>query len=45
MVLGLIAPGEVEEIITGDKDLLVLQEYGGARILSPRSFWDLAKKG
>ena len=44
MILGLIAPGEVEAIITGDKDLLVIKEYAGARIISPRSFWDSARK-
>ena len=44
MVLGLIAPGKVDAIITGDKDLLVIKEYGGALIISPRSFWDTVRK-
>ena len=28
-----------EYIITGDKDLLVLGEYGGVRLVTPRDFW------
>ena len=35
MVLGLVAPGNAEAIITGDKDLLVIKEYGRARIMTP----------
>lgn len=42
MILGLVDPGSVEAIITGDKDLLDIQEYRGARVMSPRSFWDFA---
>jgi len=44
MILGLIAPGKVDAIITGDKDLLVIKEYGGAQIISPRTFWDTVRK-
>jgi len=44
MILGLIAPGDIDAIITGDKDLLVLKKYGGARIISPRGFWDSVRK-
>jgi putative PIN family toxin of toxin-antitoxin system len=40
MVLGLVQPGHVDAIITGDKDLLAIAEFAGARILSPRAFWD-----
>jgi len=40
MVLGLVAPGRAEAIVTGDKDLLVIEEFRQARILSPRGFWD-----
>jgi len=40
MVLGLVAPGRVDVIVTGDKDLLVLGTYSTARILTPREFWD-----
>ncbi len=44
MVLGLVYPGNAEVIVTGDKDLLVITEYKGARILNPRSFWESNKK-
>jgi putative PIN family toxin of toxin-antitoxin system len=44
MILGLIGPGEIDAIITGDKDLLVLKKHGSARIISPRGFWDSARK-
>lgn len=44
MILGLVIPGEAEAIVTGDKDLLVLKEYKGARIMTPRNFWESNKK-
>ena len=44
-VLGLLAPGRVEVLVSGDKDLLVLGEFAGARILSPREFWKVAGMG
>jgi len=31
----------VELIITGDKDLLVLKEHKGMKIISPREYWHL----
>ena len=43
MILGLVRPGNVEAIITGDKDLLVLKQFMGARIVSPRDFWESSK--
>lgn len=30
---------EADYIITGDKDLLVLSNYDGVRIINPRDFW------
>ena len=36
MILGLVVPGDVEAIVTGDKDLLVIKEYKNARIMTPR---------
>ncbi len=30
---------EADYIITGDKDLLVLSNYGDVRIINPRDFW------
>ncbi|MCB1101644.1 MAG: putative toxin-antitoxin system toxin component, PIN family [Kiritimatiellae bacterium] len=44
MLLGLVRPGRVDAIITGDKDLLVVWEYNGARIVAPRDFWESNKK-
>jgi putative PIN family toxin of toxin-antitoxin system len=44
-ILGLVQPGQVDVIITGDTDLLVLGEYAGAKILSPRAFWELEREG
>lgn len=44
MILSLVAPGDVDAIITGDKDLLVLEKFRGARIITPRGFWDSARK-
>jgi putative PIN family toxin of toxin-antitoxin system len=44
MVLGLVHPANADVIITGDRDLLVLTEYKGARIVNPRSFWESNKK-
>ena len=43
MILGLVRPGKVEAIITGDKDLLVINKFMGARIVSPRDFWESSK--
>jgi putative PIN family toxin of toxin-antitoxin system len=43
MILGLVRPGQIEAIITGDNDLLVLGQYGGAKIVTPRDFWESSK--
>jgi len=43
MILGLVQPGRVEAIITGDKDLLVLKQYRQASIMTPRDFWESCK--
>ena len=40
MVLGLIEAGRAEVLVSGDKDLLVLRKFAGARVLSPRGFWE-----
>ena len=31
----------IELIITGDKDLLILEKYKGIRIISPKEYWSL----
>jgi uncharacterized protein len=43
MVLGLVIPGRVDVIISGDKDLLVLKQYEAARICAPREFWEATR--
>lgn len=42
-VLGLVPPSGAEAIISGDQDLLVIGQYKGAQILSPRQFWEQNK--
>jgi putative PIN family toxin of toxin-antitoxin system len=37
-VLGLAVSGQADFIVTGDQDLLVLKEFRGVSILTPRSF-------
>ncbi len=44
MVLGLVVPGKIDAIVTGDKDLLVIRKYKSAQILLPRTFWESNKK-
>ena len=39
MVLGLVSPGKAQAIVTGDKDLLALETFKGASIMTPRAFW------
>lgn len=39
-ILATAASGNCECIVTGDKDLLVLKQYGEIKILSPREFSD-----
>jgi uncharacterized protein len=40
MLVGLVIPGRVDVIVTGDKDLLVLKRFETARIITPRAFWE-----
>jgi putative PIN family toxin of toxin-antitoxin system len=44
MLLGLAETGRADVIITGDKDLLVIESYATARILTPREFWERNKR-
>ncbi len=41
VVLATALAGKVEMILTGDEDLLVLKEFRGIRILSPRQFLEM----
>lgn len=43
-ILGLIAPGNADVIVTGDKDLLVIKKFKSAQIMTPRSFWESNKR-
>lgn len=38
-VLATALAGDCRCIVTGDEDLLVLEEYGALKILSPSDFW------
>ncbi len=39
-VLGTLVAGQADCLVTGDKDLLVLGEFNGHPILSPRQFYE-----
>ena len=41
VVLGTALAGKADMIVTGDGDLLVLKEFRGVRILSPRQFLEV----
>jgi len=41
VVLATALAGKAEMILTGDEDLLVLKEFRGIRILSPRQFLEI----
>ena len=43
-ILALARDGGAEYIITGDKDLLVLEEFESVPIIDPRGFWDILRK-
>ena len=42
-LLSLADISSAEYIITGDEDLLVLNEHGSTQIITPRKFWELSK--
>lgn len=44
MILGLVAPGNADAIVTGDKDLLVIKADKNAQIMTPRAFWESSRK-
>ncbi|OGQ50790.1 MAG: putative toxin-antitoxin system toxin component, PIN family [Deltaproteobacteria bacterium RIFCSPLOWO2_02_FULL_53_8] len=39
-ILAAALAGKADCIVTGDKDLLVLKDYRGIKILSPTDFWE-----
>lgn len=42
-VLGLVSTGDAQAIVTGDKDLLVLGNFKGVPIMTPRAFWEFSQ--
>jgi len=43
MVLGAAIAGEVQYVITGDKDLLSVGRFKDVEIVDPRTFWSVMK--
>jgi putative PIN family toxin of toxin-antitoxin system len=43
-IIGAAVSGNVDFIITGDNDLLVLKKYRGIAIITPREFWTFLKQ-
>ncbi|MCK4765969.1 MAG: putative toxin-antitoxin system toxin component, PIN family [Candidatus Aminicenantes bacterium] len=44
-ILALAQSENVDYIISGDKDLLVLEEFDSIPIVSPRDFWQIVRNG
>jgi putative PIN family toxin of toxin-antitoxin system len=44
-ILGLAVASNVDYIVTGDKDLLILKSFQGIQILNPRAFSDILHMG
>ena len=42
-ILGVSLSAKADYIITGDKDLLIIETFQEIKITSPRSFWDAMK--
>ena len=43
-IISLALDNSVNYIITGDKDLLILKKYKSIKFVTPREFWEIAKK-
>jgi putative PIN family toxin of toxin-antitoxin system len=43
-ILACAAASGAEILVTGDKDLLIIGQYAGVRILTPRGFWELLRQ-
>lgn len=43
-VIGTALSGNAEFIITGDDDLLILKEYKGVKMITPRQYWDFLRQ-
>lgn len=44
LVLGTALKGGARYLITGDSDLLILKNYKGVEIITPRAFWHLLRR-
>ena len=44
MVLGTALAGRASYLVTGDRGLLKVKQYGGFSVLSPRAFWERMRK-
>lgn len=44
VVLGSAIAGDVQYVITGDKDLLSIGKFKGVKIVDPRTFWSEMKR-
>lgn len=44
VILGEALAGGADVLVTGDRDLLVLERVGALRILDPRGFWELVRR-
>jgi putative PIN family toxin of toxin-antitoxin system len=44
VILGEALSGGADVLVTGDKDLLVLDQVGALRIVDPRGFWELVRR-
>lgn len=42
-ILGLVEETQAEYLITGDKDLLSMNEFGSTKIITPRQFWEIIR--
>jgi putative PIN family toxin of toxin-antitoxin system len=45
LVFATAVAGHAEVLVTGDRDLLAIQDTASVRILSPRAFWELLRVG
>ena len=44
VILSEALSGGADVLVTGDKDLLVLDQVGALRIVDPRGFWELVRR-
>ena len=42
-ILGLVEKTQADYLITGDKDLLIMNAFGSTKIITPRQFWEIIR--